>query len=44
MDKLIESFIKKWSTWFIFQPNKDELREAMRKEIEEIIKAAKEGK
>ncbi len=36
-ENLKEHFIRKWSTWFALEPNIKELREAFRKELDEII-------
>ena len=33
----MDEFIEKWSTWFIFEPNEVELKQAMRKELEQLI-------
>ena len=38
-EELIESFIKKWSCWFVFESNKEQLKEAMRNEILEILES-----
>lgn len=32
-----EEFIKKWSNWWIFQPNAGELTEAFEKELNAVI-------
>lgn len=36
-----DEFIEKWSAWFVLHPDYEKLKEAMRKELEELIKEAK---
>ncbi len=40
MENLKEQFIRKWSTWFALEPNAKELREAFRKELDELLLVA----
>jgi hypothetical protein len=37
----MQEFIKKWSNWWIFQPNQKELTEAFEKELNSLIEGQK---